>query len=386
MQRCYPLKYQRNTQIIKSGGIPMFKKLGLATISLMFAISLAGCGADKTSAPAESNAKQTTAASSSVKDNELVVVVWGGTVEEVRKKTIFEPFEKKYGAKITMVTPTDYGKFKAMVQGGNVEWDVVNTDVDFVIRGAKEGLLEKLDYSVINKEGIIKELVHEYGVGQELFSTAISYNTKTFSGDQHPSSWSDFWDTKKFPGPRALWKYPVGALEAALLADGVKPAELYPLDVDRAFKSLDKLKKDVKVWWNAGAQPVQLLSSGEVAMTSAWSGRITMAKSEGAPVNVEYNQGLIFGDSWVIPKGSKHKDLAQKFIAFAVSPEVQADFSSHFDNAPANLKALDLMPDDIKERLGQSPESAKKQVLIDYTWWVANFDKVNERFQQWLLN
>lgn len=361
------------------------KKIGLLSAGLLLTISLSACGSSGGDKAASTGSSSSGAASSSSAQQQLVIVDWGGAITDAHKKAIFEPFEKQNNCKITVVSPTDYGKFKAMVQSGNVDWDVVNVDSDFVIRGGKQGLLEKLDYKVINKDGVMPELVNDYGIGAEIFSTAIGYNTNTFKGDAHPHNWAEFWDTAKFPGPRSLWKYPTGTLEAALLADGVAPDKLYPLDVDRAFRSLDKIKKDVKVWWNAGAQPPQLLANGEVAAAEAWNGRVSTAKAQGAPEEVEFNQGMMMGDSWVIPKGSQHKELAQKFIAYAVAPEQQAAFSKTIDYAPANKKALDLIPKDVQERLGQSPDKAKSQVLVNINWWVDNFDKVNERFEKWLL-
>ncbi|MEB3102096.1 polyamine ABC transporter substrate-binding protein [Ferviditalea candida] len=366
----------------------MLKKIALTFMGMALAVSLTACGGSNQASNPQSDQGSNEvkpAAQTAGVSKELVVMDWGGAISEAHKKAIFEPFEKANHVKITLVSPTDYGKFKAMVQSGNVGVDVVNVDSDFVIRGAAQNLLEKLDYSVINKDGILKDLVNDYGIGAELFSTAIAYNTDKFPAGSHPKNWTEFWDVKKFPGPRSLWKYPTGTLEAALLADGVKPEELYPLDVDRAFASLDKIKKDVKVWWNAGAQPPQLLANGEVVLAEAWNGRISTAKKEGAPEEVEFNQALIMGDSWVIPKGTPNKDLAMKFIAFAVAPEQQAAFSSNIDYAPVNQKALDLLPDKVKENLGQSADKAKNQIVVNIKWWVENFDTINERFEQWLL-
>ena len=101
-------------------------------------------------------------------------------------------------------------------------------------------------------------------------------------------------------------------------ADGANPEEIYPIDVERALKSLDKIKDDV-VWWSSGAEPIQLLASGEVPLANAWNGRVVKAKEEGAPINIEYTGSIAAGDSWVIPKGAKNKDLAMKFIDFATS-------------------------------------------------------------------
>lgn len=358
----------------------MFKKMGFVLSSLLLTFTISACGGN-TAAPENSGSTDANAGA----DKELVVVDWGGARTEATKKTIFEPFEKQYGVKIISVSPTDYGKFKAMVQSGSVEWDVVNVDTDFVIRGGKEGLLEKLDYGVIKKDGLIEDLVNEYGVGSDLFSTTIAYNTNAYSNDNHPKNWAEFWDTNKFPGSRALWKFAPATLEAALLADGVKREELYPLDVDRAFKSLDKIKKDVKVWWSSGAQSVQVLSSKEVDLAEAWNGRISKAKTDGSPIDLEFNEGLIMANNWVIPKGAPHKDLAMKFIAFALEAKQQAAFSAEIDYSPVNEKALDLMSDEVKNRLGQSADKYKNQMFVNVEWWVENYDKVNERFQQWLL-
>ncbi len=321
------------------------------------------------------------------KDKDLVVVDWGGPYTDIHKKTVFEPFEKKYGVKVTVVTPPDVGKLKSMVESGNVEWDVVSVGDDFAIRGGREGLLEKLDFNVIKTDGLPKELVHDYAVPENVFSTVIAYNTDTFPKGEHPKNWTDVWDVKKFPGARGLYKDPMWTLEAALLADGVEPEKLYPLDVDRAFKKLDKIKDEVKVWWTAGAQPPEILATNEVPISSAWGGRITSARDGGAPVEVEFNQGLILSNSWAVPKGAPNKDLAMKFIAFSLEPKQQAALSMKYDNAPANANAVALLSDEVKNRLGlgQSSSQLDNQVYINTSWWVDNYVKVNERFQQWLL-
>ncbi len=329
----------------------------------------------------------TTSGEASKKDKELVVVDWGGPYTDIHKKTVFEPFEKKYGVKVTVVTPPDVGKLKSMVESGNVEWDVVSVGNDFAIRGGREGLLEKLDFNVIKKDGLPEELVHDYAVPENVFSTVIAYNTESIPVDDHPKDWADVWDKKKFPGARGLYKDPMWTLEAALLADGVEPENLYPLDVDRAFKKLDEIKDDVKVWWTAGAQPPEILATNEVPITSAWGGRITSARDQGAPVEVEFNQGFILSNSWAVPKGAPNKDLAMKFIAFSLEPEQQAALSAEYDNAPANSNAVPLLSDEVKSRLGLggSSDQLDNQIYIDTAWWVDNYDKVNERFQKWLL-
>lgn len=353
----------------------MRKKGSIFGLFLAMLLVLSACGGGAS----ESGGKKSS-------NDTLVVVDWGGAITDARQKSIFEPFEEEFGVKIQVESPTDYGKFKAMVEGGNVTWDVVNVGSLWAEQAIDQDLFEPIDYDIVNKENVIPELAREFYVGAEMYSTAISYSTEQFSEDNHPTTWADFWDVEKYPGARGLWKMPYEAMEVALLADGVKPEELYPLDIDRAFESLDKLKAKTEiVWWDAGAQPVELLSSGTVTVSTAWSGRITTAKNEGAPVDLDYNQALLNSESWAVPKGAKNKELAMQFINFATKAEVQAEFAKSIDYSPVNEKAIELLPEDVQNRLGQSPELADKQVLVNEEFWAENFDEVNERFQEWLL-
>lgn len=221
-----------------------FKQLIVCLLMVAVLASLAGCGAQESS---------NQSSKSSSKDKTLVVLSWGGAIQDAQRKAIFEPFEKKYGVKIIEASPVDYGKIKAMVQNGKMEYDVMDVDTDFVPRGVKEKLLQKLDFNVIDKTDLDPTYVSDYSVGAETYTTGISYNTKDFSVSNHPRTWADFWNVQKYPGARCLQKWPLPTLEIALLADGVDPQHLYPLDVDRAFRSLDKIKKYVKVWWDTGA-------------------------------------------------------------------------------------------------------------------------------------
>ncbi|MGG1663706.1 ABC transporter substrate-binding protein [Brevibacillus sp. NRS-1366] len=353
----------------------MLKKVILASIFFTLMIIAVACGSN------EQNGN--TGVNSEV--SQLVVVGYGGQNSTAKMKSIYKPFEEKYNVKIKEVTPTNYGQFKAMVQSGNVEWDVVDVDTDFVYRGAREGLLEPLDYNVISKDGIIPQFAHEYGIGAYLYDVPIAYSTNVYSKENHPRTWSEFWDTEKFPGKRTLWKYPVALMEQALLADGVRKEELYPLDINRAFTRLDKIKKNISVWWSQGDQPVLMLTGKDAALASAWNGRVSQQKKDGAPIDLEYNQSIVLGDSWVVPKGSKNKELAMKFIAFATAAEQQANFCKLIDDSPTNTKALDLLDQSDKERLGLTDETLKTKVIVNYDWWDQNFDKVNETFEKWLI-
>ena len=254
-----------------------------------------------------------------------------------------------------------------------------------VLRGASQNLFEKLDYSKIPKDELLAEAIHDYGVANCFWSTILGYNTQRFPTGKHPTGWPDFWDPQKFPGPRALRKDPVANFEFALLAAGVPRDKLYPLDVDKAFQSLDRIKPHVKVWWEAGEQPAQLLGSGEVVLASAWNGRVYNAAKAGKPEAVEWEGGVISSDWWIIPRGAKNKETAQEFLAFASSAAPQADYPKYIPYGPVNKKAIQMVAPELLKDLPTAPANLAKQVIINNQWWYDNQAAVLERWNNWLL-
>jgi putative spermidine/putrescine transport system substrate-binding protein len=364
----------------------MLKRFIAVAIVLMMSVTvMAGCGGNTAGGSPAASAAADGGTAAAPQDKELVIVSWGGALNDAERTAYFKPFEEKFGVKINEVTPVDYAKLKAMVTSGNVEWDIVNADSDFVPRGIKEDLIQKLDFNVIDKTDLDPALITDYSVGAEMFAYAIAYNTEAYAAGSQPKSWKEFWDTTAFPGKRTLWKWPIGTLEIALLADGVKPEEMYPLDVDRALRSLDKIKSEVQVWWSTGSQPAQLLTDKEVVLGAAWNGRITSAQQQGAKIDVEFKESILLGDSYVVPKGAPHKDLAMQFIAFATRADTQAEFAKLIPYGPCNLKAFESLDDTTKSWLASSPDKRPDQLLIDVNWWAENFDSVNQKFNDWLL-
>ena len=162
--------------------------------------------------------------------------------------------------------------------------------------GCEEGLYEPIDWDAVGgKDQFIDAAVDDCGVGTIVWSTVLAYDGDKITDDP-PQSWADFWDTEKYPGQaRACAGGPKYTLEFALMADGVAPAEVYevlrtPEGVDRAFAKLDEIKDDI-IWWEAGAQPPQLLASGEVVMTSAYNGRISAANKRRAATSRSSGRG-----------------------------------------------------------------------------------------------
>lgn len=310
----------------------------------------------------------------------LVFTSWGGTTQAAQKKHWIDPFVAASGAKVKMDGPTDYGKFKAMVESGNVSWDVVDVEADFAAKAAKDGLLEPIDFTVVPKAQLDPQLTGTHWVGSFAYAFVLGYNTDTYKG-KAPSTWTDMFDTKAFPGKRTLYKWSApGVLELALLADGVKPDKLYPLDLDRAFKKLDTIKSQI-VWWTGGAQSQQLLASGEAPIGMFWNGRVHAVAGTGMPVAASWKQNLTAGDVLVVPKGSKNKADAMKLIAAAVSVKAQAEFAAETAYAPVNTGSKALMTPAAAKAL---PENfAADRVPLNIAWWADNRDAVAKRWYAW---
>lgn len=310
---------------------------------------------------------------------DLVFTSWGGTTQDAQKDAWASKFTAASGMNVLQDGPTDYGKIKAMVEAGKVNWDVVDVEGDYAVQAGQAGLLEKLDFSVIDKSKLDPRFTTDYSVGSFYYSFVIGCNQDAVKAC--PKTWADLFDTAKFPGKRAFYKWSApGVIEAALLADGVTPDKLYPLDLDRAFKKLDTIKQDI-VWWTGGAQSQQLLVSGEAPFGSFWNGRLTALQESGVTIATSWDGNITAADALVIPKGSKNKDAAMKFIALATSADGQAQLAAATGYAPTNLGSPALMDPKVASTLPDKQTAS--QINADMTYWAKNRDAIGTRWYAW---
>ncbi|MEO5325247.1 ABC transporter substrate-binding protein [Mesorhizobium sp. CC13] len=310
---------------------------------------------------------------------EMVFTSWGGTTQDAQKTYWADPFTASSNVAVTQDGPTDYGKIKAMVEAGNVTWDVVDVEGDYAVQAGNAGLLEKLDFSVIDKTKLDPRFVTDYSVGSFYYSFVIGCNKDAV--EACPKTWAELFDTQKFPGKRTFYKWSApGVIEAALLADGVPADKLYPLDLDRAFKKLDSIKADI-VWWDSGAQSQQLLASAEAPFGSFWNGRLTALAETGVTVETSWTNNITAADSLVVPKGAKNKDAAMKFIAQATSDSAQAQFATATGYAPINLESNTLMDAELRKSLPDM--QADTQVNADMSYWAQHRDEIGTRWYAW---
>lgn len=316
----------------------------------------------------------------------VVYAGFGGSIEAAQRKVYFDAFEKETGIKVIDVPDSGLPKIKAMVNSGNVQWDVANVLGMWVPLGAKDNLWEKLDYKVINAGSIPGEFRSEYGIGNAAYGQILAYNSKLSGGESAPKSWADFWNTDGKPGPRGLFDGPRYILEFALMADGVAPKDLYPLDVDRAFASLDKVKSKVSVWWKQWPQVPVLLSSGEINMSNTSHARIQdIVAAEKVPLEIVWNQGLMTVDWLAVPRGAKNSANAMKLIAFMSRADLQAKFAKETRIGPVNSDSLSAMTPDEQQQLPSFHYKNGEMALVNDAWWAENSDKMIQRWDSWKL-
>ncbi len=310
---------------------------------------------------------------------EFRILESGGPSGESIESAYIKPFTARTGIKVTRESPTSLGKLQAMVASKNITSILVELGGTNLIQARAMDLIEPLDWKKINPNPMFPEAKLPDGFGYQYFSTIMAWP----KGAKPMTSWADFWNVKDFPGKRALPDYPGYTLPLALLADGVKPENLYPLDIERAFKSLNKIKNDVAVWWKAGAQSPQLLEDKEVQYAASWSGRIV-----GNP-NLEYTykQGFLQVSYFAVPKGAPPdvKEAAMGLLTEMSKAENQARAAEDVPYTGASPEIQGKLPAARLEDYPTSPNNRAVQALGDPAWTAENAKQIERRWQEFKL-
>lgn len=335
---------------------------------------------------------------------EVTVMSWGGAYTKSQVEAYHKPFTAETGIKIVSVDSDNPATpIKAQVEAGNVTVDVADIEYSDAIRLCDEGLLEEIDTSMLPAapdgtlaaDDFIEGALTDCAVANIVWSTVMAYNTDSVDGS--PTSIADFFDTSTYPGKRGLRKSAKATLEMALMADGVPASEVYALmetdaGIDQAFAKLDTIKGDI-IWWEAGAQPPQLLADGEVVMSTAYNGRIfNAAVAEGQPFEIVWDGQILDFDLFVIPKGAPNKEAALEFISFATDTQRLADQASYISYGPARKSSgalVGMFSDGKTEMAPHMPTAAanlENALVNNFDFWADRDTDLNERFNAWLSN
>ena len=343
----------------------------------------------------------------------VVMVSWGGAYTESQKLGYGDPAAKKLGIPVDWV---DYSgglsEIKAQIAAGAITWDVIDVYAMDTIIGCDEGLFVEFDFDkdfppapdgTPASEDFFTTMPSKCAVGNILYSWTYAYHDEKI-GSKKPKKIKDFFNTKKWPGKRGIYKSAMHNLEIALAADGVKPrkggSKLYEVleteaGLDRAFNKIKELCEDPNggcVFWSAGAKPPELLMQGEVVMATGWNGRFFNAEiGEGAPLKQVWDaQGLDYQYMSIVKGGPNQAD-AMKAVAEMTSTHGLAGSAKYIAYAPWRKSSLKVIEagepwykdgkTNMMEQMPTHPNNTKNYFLVDPIFWADNSTEIGERWE-----
>ncbi|MEA2523776.1 MAG: putative spermidine/putrescine transport system substrate-binding protein [Thermomicrobiales bacterium] len=315
----------------------------------------------------------------------LRVAAWGGEVQTALRNAVWQPFAVATGCKVQELT-TDYAQLSASVGNGQPYADVLLVDEVWAEAAPNDGVVETIGDNEIDRNRFGPIAATAAAVPAYAYALVNAFRRDAVEQSGVPENWTDWWDPNRYDGRRTLPRNAFGSFEFALLADGVEPDKLYPLDGIRAVESLRRISgKIVDLWWDSGLEPVAWLSNERADFAAAWHYRAIAGQRDGRAIDIQWNQGLLVADSWVIANGSPALDVAVDLIAYATTPEVQAALARAIPLGPVTPKSFDLLEPKVAKDLPTAPETVKRLIRQDRAWWAAHKTEANEQFNCWLL-
>jgi putative spermidine/putrescine transport system substrate-binding protein len=318
----------------------------------------------------------------------VTAFVFGGVWKKSAVTAFGEPFTQRTGIPVVYQDPYTFAKLRAMHEAKAMQVDVVSVQGGEMYQAKRRNMLMPLDFNVIDRSALdARQLRHGNAIGAHTLSHVVCYSKKKWPGEHHPKSWADFWDVDKFPGRRVLRREEVWVTEAALKADGVKDSEFYPIDVARAFRSLDRIKPHVKAWYYDNSQAQQLMEQEEVDLIAMMNGRATDSiLNAKAPFEIVWNEAICEGgvQGWIVPVGCPNPKGAMKFLDIVGRAEYEAMFARLIYYGPQNPRAYDLLEPAIAKLMPTYPDNEKLAHIINFEWWADNLPMMQRRFQLWL--
>lgn len=315
---------------------------------------------------------------------ELTIATWGAGEIKDLTAAFAKPFSNETGIRVLFDgTGPSEGKIKAMVDQGQVDWDLCDVDGYVAVRLANAGALSIIDYKKVQREAVMAPFALEHAIAGYTYSFVLAYNTAAFPS-KPPLSWKDFFDRRTFPGKRAVWRWMIGGFEAAAMASGAARDKLYPIDIEAVVATLATLGDDLVVW-ESGNHVRQMLLDGTIDMACMWhSGAAQLAAESKGAVAWTFDGGLLCPGMWVVPKKNPGGNAAFDLLAAMQQPKRQLELTRLRGLGPSNPAATAAMPENLRPIDPTQAQNLALQAICDSNWWAENYDKARLKFQDQL--
>ncbi len=333
----------------------------------------------------------------------LTVMTWAGPYARAQANALFRPYAENNRVDVRLAE-YDGGLdgVRTAVATHKYDADVIDFELDDAVAACVQGLLEPIDPSGLPagadgtpaRKDFFANAVGPCWVGSIVFSQVLAYATDRF-GATPPRTLADFFDLQRYPGPRALRRGSAKFnLELALLADGVRPSDVYkvlstPEGVTRALAKLGTIRPSI-VWWTRSEDAIAMLEDGRATFAAALNGDVFDAAMHHRPVGVIWDRQLYELDVFGIPKGDPKKARAFDFVRFATGSEPLARVAGWVPYGPARRSALAFVGKNpetgtaMMPYLPTAPANFATAFAVDDGWWRTHGDAIAPRWDAWL--
>lgn len=313
---------------------------------------------------------------------QLVIANFGGSARDAKRKVLYDPFTAETGIEIIPGEGPDMAKMKIQVESGDVEWDIIDMNDAWVEDAGRMGLLEEVDETIVHREGCIPAARNKFACGGNIYAGGIAFPTDRLDG-KVAKNWTEFWDVEGIPGRRGLRNRITDTLEIALMGDGIPASEVYPCDVERAFKALDRLKPHVTHWITPAAQTVTLIQQNEVDFTFTYTTRVKDLQAANVPIDYSFQQNILgLGYSGAL-KGTKNRDSAMRFLDFMMKKDRQVALANLTGDAPTYPDAVAQVDPAVRKWLPEIDNP--NNLFTNPAWWNGKAEELTLRFKEWVL-
>jgi putative spermidine/putrescine transport system substrate-binding protein len=327
----------------------------------------------------------------------LTVMTWPGTYGRAQASAQMHPYAAQKNVDVrTALWDGDLADVAAMVRDHAYKADVIDFELPTAVKACNQNLLEKIDPAILPPGADGTPAVRDFvpgaigrcWVGGMVYSQVMVYAPQL---KQAPANLADFFDSRKFPGRRALSRASAKFnLEMALLADGVAPGDVYktletPEGLDRAFAKLKALKP---IWAHDSKDALEWVKNGQAVMATALNGDVQAGK--------DFTPGVIWDhqiyelDVFGVPAGNPNKNRAMDFIAYATGSAPLAAMANWVAFGPARRSSIALVKNNpetgtpMRPLLPTAPENFQHAFAIDDGWWLAHGDAIAARWQEFV--